>query len=101
MAIHLDLMILKLLSKEDMYGYQIVSELKKISDEYFSLQTGTVYPLLRTMVSDNMLETFEKEAAGKVRTHYKITPSGQQRLNSGVKNWTTFYHAVNKVLKIN
>ena len=45
MAIHLDLMILKLLSKEEMYGYQIVSELKKISDEYFSLQTGTVYPL--------------------------------------------------------
>lgn len=29
MAIHLDLMILKLLSKDEMYGYQIVSELKK------------------------------------------------------------------------
>ena len=101
MAINLDIMILKLLSEEDMYGHQIVVELRKVSDEFFSLKTGTVYPLLRTMVSDNMLETFEKEAAGKVRTHYKITPSGQQRLSSGVKKWTSFYHAVNKVLKIN
>lgn len=68
MAIHLDLMILKLLSKDEMYGYQIVSELKKISDEYFSLQTGTVYPLLRTMVTDNSLQAFEKDNDGKMRT---------------------------------
>lgn len=98
MAIHLDLMILKLLSKEDMYGYQIVSELKKISDEYFSLQTGTVYPLLRTMVTDNSLQAFKKEYAGKLRTYYKITQLGRQKLNEGTRHWTLFSEAVNKVL---
>ena len=98
MAIHLDLMILKLLSKEDMYGYQIVSELKKISDEYFSLQTGTVYPLLRTMVTDNSLEAFEKEYAGKLRTYYKITQLGRQKLDEGAHRWVLFSEAVNKVL---
>lgn len=98
MAIHLDLMILKLLSKDEMYGYQIVSELKKISDEYFSLQTGTVYPLLRTMVTDNSLQAFEKEYAGKKRTYYRITQLGRQKLNEGTHRWILFSEAVNKVL---
>lgn len=98
MAIHLDLMILKLLSKDEMYGYQIVSELKKISDEYFSLQTGTVYPLLRTMVTDNSLQAFEKDNDGKMRTYYKITQLGRQKLDEGTQHWILFSEAVNKVL---
>lgn len=98
MAVHLDLMILKLLSKGDMYGYQIVSELKKISDEYFSLQTGTVYPLLHTMVIDNFLQSFEKDNDGKTRTYYRITQLGRQKLEEGIHNWILFSEAVNKVL---
>lgn len=100
MAINLDIMILKLLSDKDMYGYQIVTELKNVSDEFFSLKTGTVYPLLRTMVSDNMLESYEKESSGKVRTHYKITPNGKQKLCSGIEYWIEYYNVVNKILEV-
>lgn len=98
MAIHLDLIILKLLSENEMYGYQIVLELKRISNGYFSLQTGTVYPLLRTMVTDNSLQAFEKDCAGKLRTYYKITQLGLKKLEEGTYQWNLFSEAVNKVL---
>ena len=100
MAINLDLMILKLLSDKDMYGYQLVTELKNVSDEFFSLKTGTVYPLLRTMVTDNLLESYEKEYSGKVRTHYRITLKGKQKLNSGIEYWIEYCNVVNRILEV-
>ena len=41
-----DMLILKLLEKQDMYGYQMIEELAKQSDHTFELKAGTLYPLL-------------------------------------------------------
>ena len=42
----IELMILKLLSEEDMYGYQITQELKKRSSGQFTILEGSMYPIL-------------------------------------------------------
>ena len=44
-----DMLILKLLEKQDMYGYQMIEELAKQSDHTFELKAGTLYPLLRIL----------------------------------------------------
>lgn len=38
-----DMLILKLLEKQDMYGYQMIEELAKQSDHTFELKAGTLY----------------------------------------------------------
>ena len=62
------LLILSLLKNEDMYGYQMVSELSRRSDNTFQLKEGTLYPLLHTL-----------EKQGWVRSYTKQTPSGRER----------------------
>ena len=40
------LLVLKLLEDGDKYGYQMIEELKRRSDDTFQLKDGTLYPLL-------------------------------------------------------
>ena len=41
-----DLLVLSLLENEPMYGYQMIKELSKKSQNVFRLQEGTLYPIL-------------------------------------------------------
>ena len=43
------LLILSIISAEDMYGYKIVKELEIRSDNTFSMKEGTLYPLLHSL----------------------------------------------------
>ncbi|MCI9554290.1 MAG: PadR family transcriptional regulator, partial [Oscillibacter sp.] len=40
------LLVLKLLEDGDLYGYQMIAELRRRSDDTFRLKAGTLYPLL-------------------------------------------------------
>ena len=40
------LLVLKLLEQEDMYGYRMIEEMARRSDNVFALKAGTLYPLL-------------------------------------------------------
>ena len=42
----LEMLVLKLLSEDEKYGYQLISELKEKSGEMFLLKEGTLYPIL-------------------------------------------------------
>ena len=46
---HTQLLLLKLLSTEDMYGYQIILELARRSSNVFEMKEGTPYPVLHGM----------------------------------------------------
>ena len=43
------LLVLKLLEQEDMYGYRMIEELARRSDNVFALKAGTLYPLLHQL----------------------------------------------------
>ena len=40
------MLLLKLIENEDMYGYQMIEELARRSDDTFTLKAGTLYPML-------------------------------------------------------
>ena len=43
------LLILRLLSQRDMYGYQIIQEASRRSDSVFEFKEGTLYPALHSL----------------------------------------------------
>ena len=43
------LLILKLLSEKDMYGYEMIDTLRNRSENVFELKAGTLYPLLHSL----------------------------------------------------
>ncbi len=94
------LLVLKLLSEQDLYGYQMIERLRERSDDTFSLKAGTLYPLLHTLESNGLVQSYEQEAENlRKRKYYHITKAGLARLNEKTEEWRAFSGAVNRVLK--
>lgn len=71
------MLILRLLSEKDMYGYEMIDTLRKRSQNVFELKAGTLYPLLHGLEDKQFLVSYEKEVLGKVRKYYQITKDGK------------------------
>ena len=94
----LDLLILSLLSEREMYGYEIVTELAKRSDETFMLREGTLYPLLHRLEQEGAVAAREDKAGGRPRRYYRLTKKGGEKLAEREAEWTRYSTAVNAVL---
>ena len=62
-----DLLVLTLIEKEPMYGYQMIKELSKKSENVFNLQEGTLYPILHTLEEKNYISSYWDETGSKKR----------------------------------
>lgn len=91
-------LVLSVLEKEDMYGYLIVKELEVRSDNVFSLNEGTLYPILHALEEEEYLEAYQERYEGRVRKYYHITKKGIKRLNDAREEWGVFSSAVTKVI---
>ena len=92
------MLILKLLSEKDMYGYEMIDTLRQKSQNVFELKAGTLYPLLHGLEDKGMLKVYEKEYAGKTRKYYSITQSGMNMLDRKKTEWSEYQDAVARVL---
>ena len=94
------LLVLKLLEDGDKYGYQMIEELKRRSDDTFRLKAGTLYPLLHSLEEKGLVTAYEQEAAaGKPRRYYHLTKEGGAALRQKEESWNTYARAVGRVLK--
>lgn len=94
------LLVMKLLEDGDKYGYQMIEELKKRSDDTFHLKAGTLYPLLHSLEDKGLVTAYEREAAaGKPRRYYHLTADGAAALQAKEASWNAYAHAVSRVLK--
>lgn len=96
----LEILVLKLLSQEEKYGYQLISELKERSGGMFSLKEGTLYPILYRLEGDGLVESRWSEAKGKEisRKYYRITKQGREEIVCLCDLWQRFEKSVTKIL---
>lgn len=94
----MSMLILKLLSEKDMYGYEMIDTLRRRSENVFELKAGTLYPLLHSLEEKNYLTCYEQEAAGKVRKYYQLTKEGRKFLEKKQTEWEQYAKAVTNVL---
>lgn len=94
------MLILSLLRNGDMYGYEMVAELAKRSDNTFLLKEGTLYPLLHTLEKNGWVRSYTKESAnGRERKYYTLTSSGREQLEYREQEWRLFSEKVDAVLR--
>ncbi|MFB0844525.1 MULTISPECIES: PadR family transcriptional regulator [Paenibacillus] len=91
-------MILTLLGRRNMYGYELIKELEKSSGGMFSLKEGTLYPILHGMEAERWVEAYWEEAQGRQRKYYRITEAGKGHLQEKTAEWKQFRDAVDLVL---
>ena len=93
------LLVLSVLEKSDMYGYQIINEIELRSEKVFSFKEGTLYPILHTFEKDGLVKSYWDESEqGRKRKYYKITKKGLKVLNDSRKEWESYSSAVGKVI---
>lgn len=91
----LELCVLALLSSHDSYAYEIASRLA----EGIDMGEGTIYPLMRRMQSDGLVETYLVESSsGPPRKYYKLTEAGKQSFTAQKAEWAAFSRAVESIL---
>ena len=76
------MLLLKLLSEKDMYGYEMIETLREKSENVFELKAGTLYPLLHGLEEKEFVKSYEQEAGGKTRKYYSITREGKKQLRA-------------------
>lgn len=92
------MLVLSVLAKEDMYGYQIIKTLSIRSENVFEMNEGTLYPILHSLEKDELLEAYTCEVDGRKRKYYKITDKGLKELENQKEEWSIFSASVSKVL---
>lgn len=93
------LLVLSLLKDGDKYGYEMIEELAKRSDDTFQLKEGTLYPLLHSMEKEKLVVSYTKQTpGGRERKYYRLTAEGLEQLEQKEREWKRFSRAVNGVL---
>jgi PadR family transcriptional regulator PadR len=91
----LELCVLALLSQHDSYAYEIASRLA----DAIGMGEGTIYPLMRRLQSDGLVETYLVESpAGPSRKYYRLSEAGQRSFKSQKSAWKSFSGAVEDIL---
>lgn len=86
----LPLVILSLLKREDMYGYQLVQETERVSQGNLITQEGSLYPVLYKLEESGFISS-RKVLVGKrmTRVYYHIEPLGLECLAALIKEYET------------
>lgn len=94
-----NLLLLTLLNQKDMYGYEIIAELEKQSEQVFQFKEGTLYPILHKLENNGYLKSYtSKGDAGRQRKYYQITRKGQLQLIEEKKQWEVFSKSMNRIV---
>ena len=77
----LEMLILKMLSIEDMYGYQMINEMKERGKGLIDIKEGSLYgPLYRLVEKKFISETRVLVGKRRTRVYYHLEPSGHEYL---------------------
>lgn len=91
----LDACVLATLFKEDTYGYKLTQEVKVV----MNVSESTLYPVLRRLMRDGYLETYDQEHMGRNRRYYRLTLAGKEKYISYVDEWSEFSTKVSRILQ--
>jgi len=79
----LRLLILKVLSTKEVHGYAIIKELERMLG--YRVSSGVVYPHLKKLVKEGIVDVVEVYRGSKKIKVYKLTDKGRQYIESREK----------------
>ena len=88
------LLVMKLLEDGDLYGYQMIEELRRRSDDTFHLKAGTLYPLLHGLEEKGFVTAYEQAAANVLFQFVEITTGKVGTSDAALEKYVTGEHAM-------
>ena len=90
----LDACVLAVVNRGDVYGYVLTQNIRAVMD----ISESTLYPVLRRLQKDGLLETYDQPFNGRNRRFYKITDSGKVKLDQYLLEWQAYRTNLDTIL---
>lgn len=95
----MSLVILSLLKREDMYGYQMVQETAESSGGRLTTQEGSLYPVLYKLQEQGMISDRRVKVGKRMtRVYYHLEPAGEARLAELVQEYVETTQGVFQII---
>src|SRR5215469_5740207 len=92
----ISLLLLNLLSRGEMYGYEILQEASRRSANAFEFKEGTLYPALHQLEKKGHIKSEWRTAEnGRERKYYSLTAKGKEATKEYERQWQYLTSAVN------
>jgi PadR family transcriptional regulator, regulatory protein PadR len=92
-------LVLTLLARKQMYGYEIIRELEILSKGLFEMREGTLYPILHALEEAGHVEShWVGEEGSRQRRYYSITRTGKTALKAKRDEWLNFRTAMDQIV---
>ena len=96
----ISLVILALLKKEDMYGYQLVQQTQVASGGKIVTQEGSLYPVLYKLLEQGLISDRKVQVGKRMsRIYYHLEPAGCKRLEELVQEYDAITEGIHKIIK--
>lgn len=90
----LDMCVLAVVNKKDVYGYELNSILVKT----LNISESTLYPVLRRLQNKGYLRTYDKQYNGRNRRYYCITENGKMQIQTFLNDWENYKRVLDKII---
>ena len=95
----LEVLILKTLSWGPMHGFGIGRWIEQLSDNDLRIEEGSLYPALYRIEKKGWVDaSWGVSDNGRRAKFYRLTPEGRRQLLRNADTWSSFAHAVARVL---
>ncbi|MFT9493951.1 PadR family transcriptional regulator [Anaerosolibacter sp.] len=90
--------IVKIISMEETYGYEIVSRLQDYG--FDDVKEGTIYPILVRLEKKKIISsTYKESPLGPKRKYYFLTDIGKEFLRKFEVAWNDVKNSVDKIME--
>lgn len=95
----IEMLLLKLLSEKDMYGYQLVQELKKRSLGNYTILEGSMYPILYRLTEQKYISFYEKKVGKRqTRVYYHLEQLGKEHFTEIQNEYVSYLNLITFLL---
>ena len=94
-----EMMLLRLLKDQEMYGYELAEAIAVQSKQVIALGEGVLYPVLHELERNGALKSRRKTVNGRSRVYYTITSKGERRLKDLASTWATLNGVIQDILR--
>ena len=94
-----ELLLLSLLARKPMYGYELVQCIKLHSATALEFGEGCIYPILHRLERERLLSSRREAVGGRSRVVYRLAPAGARKLEASVSAWQRVVQGVGRILE--
>jgi PadR family transcriptional regulator PadR len=96
----LDMLILKMLTRSPQHGYGIALSIKRLSEDFLTVEEGSLYPALQRLLLHGWVKAeWKKTETNRRARFYSLTPAGHKQLGLEVSQFEQMIAAIGRVLE--